>query len=882
MSPTSLDSPRKSGAGSGWLSTPSISKTAAKAFAWTLLAIFCIYRLATFVPQPLDGPHTLRPILNGWFDAYLRWHEHPETAYENWRAFCLFGLLIPPALAVVNLLREHARLRLPSRAQSILCSRGLFFAAIAAILLLCRFPTLVAYQLNPDEGEFLSGAHKLFFDGNYFHSVDCGTSGPLNIYPLMLPAIFGLSPDYTSSRVLVLLVAFAAIYLLYRTLRLLAPDAIARIAILPLALALAVFENPNLVHYSSEQIPVLLIAVTLYTAVRVLRNPAAYRAPLFFLGVLVSAAFFSKMQSVPIVGMLAAVAVVYTYAARVPRGFWQPGLLFIAGMLPLQMLNALMCLIAGGWHNFWISYIVSNQRYADVGSNFVAEMPRLVNFFFETPEVGYFLFTFLAVCAACAFQRLRSDPAGERSSLWQMAAVAAVVIGGLTAALLHIDATVISTYVVLIAVFTGFMSFLLLHEHGSFGRDPVRWFGLMSIVATSAAVFSVYRPHRTFPHYLFFLFLPVSAVIGWLLIRQTEPLTTSRESADPPSRFPPLALPLLVAALVLTQATYLWGSRDPHRFRTTVATVRPPVGDLVRALTSPQGRIFVWGWTPDPYLGSGHVSATRDLNLFYQFLAPDEITSYYRDRLLQDLTQHPPELFIDAIGPSSWVFQDTGTYGLDQVPEIARFVNDFYRQVAEAYGYRFFLRSDLASRAASVKLPKTCAPNAIQCVADPQRSYPDGATTLAISDLSPIELPEHAMVEVEFTPFGRQTDNATIFNNEAVPRSYRGFRFQNMGGDLYRLLLGLGDRWAFSRPVLLPDGKPVRLTVEFNGPDVRIQANGQVVDTMHLPAAMTDAPGPVTIGSWINGWCRFSGAIQFFQITDLGEHRSQTGTTASR
>jgi hypothetical protein len=34
---------------------------------------------------------------------------------------------------------------------------------------------------------------------------------------------------------------------------------------------------------------------------------------------------------------------------------------------------------------------------------------------------------------------------------------------------------------------------------------------------------------------------------------------------------------------------------------------------------------------------------------------------------------------------------------------------------------------------------------------------------------------------------------------------------------------------------------------------------------------MADAPGPVTIGSWIGGACRFSGTIQFFQIVDLGK-----------
>ncbi len=171
------------------------TKRTAALLIWTLASVFGIYRLATFTPQPLDGPHTLRPILNAWFDTFLRSHAHPETAYEDWRALCLFILLIAPGLAILNLLREHASLRLPQRVAKFLCSRVLFFLSIAAAFLLCRYPTLVDYQLNPDEGEFLSAAHKLFYNPNFFASTDCGSSGPLNIYPLMLPAIFGLSPD---------------------------------------------------------------------------------------------------------------------------------------------------------------------------------------------------------------------------------------------------------------------------------------------------------------------------------------------------------------------------------------------------------------------------------------------------------------------------------------------------------------------------------------------------------------------------------------------------------------------------------------------------------------------------------------------------------------
>jgi hypothetical protein len=143
-------------------------------------------------------------------------------------------------------------------------------------------------------------------------------------------------------------------------------------------------------------------------------------------------------------------------------------------------------------------------------------------------------------------------------------------------------------------------------------------------------------------------------------------------------------------------------------------------------------------------------------------------------------------------------------------------------------------------------------------------------TTPVMDDLPALKLPEHALVEVQFTPFGRQTANATILNNEATPGSFRGFRVQNIGGDLYQVILGLGDQWAFSEPLSLPDSKPVWLSIEFAGAEVHIKTDGATAGAMHLPVPMADAPGPITIGSWIGGARRFNGTIQFFQIVDLG------------
>jgi hypothetical protein len=835
-----------------------------------LLAVACIYRLATFTPQPLDSPDTLRPVLNDWFSTFLRFHDTPENAYQDWRGISLLALLLPPALAIVNLLRDRTILRLPVRVASMVCSRAVFFLAIGGVLLLCRFPTLVDYQLNPDEGQFLTAAHKLFYDGSFFHAVDCGTSGPLNVYPLMLPALLGLSPDYASSRLLALMGAFFSIYFLYRSARLLSSESIARIAILPAAVGLAVFEHTNLVHYSSEQIPVLLVSAALYLCTRVLVKPASNRVPLFVLGVLTSAAFFAKMQGLPIVAAIAMVALTYVYTTRNSGTPWRPAVLYGCGALSLQLLNVGMCLADGVLNNFWISYIVSNRRYADAGTNFIAELPTLVGVFMATPEIGYYMILFLALAILFMLERTGTPESREPARLMQLAGAAIVVMGLALSFLLHADVVAVSAYVILLVAVLAPVYGLLLCQKGSFGTDPVRWFGLLSAVATAVAIYCIYRPHRPFPHYLYFAFVPISTVMAWLLIRQQQPETEGDRSALPRG----LAFPLLFAVLAATHGIYLWGSREGLHFRTTVATIRPPEGDLIRSLTSSEGQIFVWGWTADPYLSSARVSPAREYNMFYFFGGRPDLASYYRKRLLQDLSQNPPELFIDAISPVSWAYEDRARFNFEQFPEIASFVKKSYVHLVDAFGQRFYMRRDIASRATAASPPRSCAPDSVRCMPMPRRFFVEGATSLLTDDLPALPLPSHTLLEADFTPFGRQSENGTVFTNEAAPEMHRGFRFQNVGADQYRLLLGLGDRWAISDPILLPPGKRVALAVEVNDTEVEIRNAGVVVARMHLGSRIADSKGPIHIGSWLNGQNRLTGAVDFFQIVDRDKSRN--------
>src|SRR5690606_15119953 len=143
----------------------------------------------------------------------------------------------------------------------------------AFCLFVCRFPVLLRNELNPDDGQFLAAAHKLFYDANFFHAVDIHTSGPGNVFPLMTPAIFGLSPDFASGRVVALIAIFLSVYLFYRSVALVSRNDLARICILPVAVVYPVLIDSELVYHSSEHLPVLLVSFSLFLCVRILVSP---------------------------------------------------------------------------------------------------------------------------------------------------------------------------------------------------------------------------------------------------------------------------------------------------------------------------------------------------------------------------------------------------------------------------------------------------------------------------------------------------------------------------------------------------------------------------------------------------------------------------------
>lgn len=233
------------------------------------------------------------------------------------------------------------------------------------LLIFMRLPVIVFNrELNVDESQMLSHALTLVRDPVYWRSVDGTTIGPLDNYFLVLPNLLGFQIDYSSGRFMGLLCVAGAWLLLFSALKNWFGATIARrISIVPL-LFLAFTQEVDFVHYSSEQLPVLLLAICVYQLSRFDPKNVSSMSGVYFLGLAAGAVPFAKLQAAPlaIVLVLAAFAVLFQ-RFRQHREL-KPGIALVLGGLTVPLIFLAFTLSFGVFDDLIDFYILGNAIYA--------------------------------------------------------------------------------------------------------------------------------------------------------------------------------------------------------------------------------------------------------------------------------------------------------------------------------------------------------------------------------------------------------------------------------------------------------------------------------------------------------------------------------------
>lgn len=334
-----------------------------------------------------------------------------------------------------------------------------FIFSVCAALFACRWPSFLwPDPFNIDEGTFIACALKATVDWVPWRGFDAGTSGPLNCYVLLLPALFGADIGWFSARVIALCLIAGALCALYDTVKWVYGAGAARSSMVPPVLLLSLTKTSDFLHYSSEQFPIFLTTVPLAAAAYLARGTGSKSSRLIacaMAGLFLGCPFLAKLQAAPIaLAVLISLAASIVTSARSARARNVEVLVTGAGLVAIPSLVLTILYATGGLANAVISYYKMTLVFAGSGP------PVPPSFFFlGVPEYNFFALASL-VLILCGGAALASRVKFTKSDLWAL---------------------------------------------------------LSSILVLLASLFAIYHAHNPFPHYLLFSIIPMSFCVANVL-----------------------------------------------------------------------------------------------------------------------------------------------------------------------------------------------------------------------------------------------------------------------------------------------------------------------------------------------------------------------------
>ncbi len=294
--------------------------------------------------------------------TFLEWLEHhPE--YHFW---LLGGLiLLALGLAVVPLLRDR-----PEKARSHDWAWGVL---VLAILLAGRWPSfLVPRQLNADECQLLAGAHALTYDPVFWRSIDGATAGPLDFFVLWPAGWLCGGESYLAARLTALGLLAISFILAHQCMALVLGRRVARIAGLGAVSFEALTNAPDFLHYSTELLPVALLATAAYAAIR---RWVTSGGPLWsgLGGLMLGAVPLGKLQALPLAAGMGFCWLWAELRAKGPNRVRHRAYLVTGALVPAALF-ACQLTLAGEWQSFIMSYWRYNLNYAAAGSSAFGDM----------------------------------------------------------------------------------------------------------------------------------------------------------------------------------------------------------------------------------------------------------------------------------------------------------------------------------------------------------------------------------------------------------------------------------------------------------------------------------------------------------------------------
>ncbi len=558
----------------------------------------------------------------------LKWFDLHPYAYEG---FAWSGFAVLVALACAPL-----RLAAPGAKAARWYHADFFFEFWLTVALLAfRWPYLLyRFELNVDECQLIAGAATLVKQPVYWFSVNGATSGPLNFIPLLVARAAQLPFGYFAARIAALALVVITVVAVFRTLRGLY-GGLARLGTLPLWAIFAFVLQADFLHYSSEHLPVALLAFGLWHCTATwLRPPAP--GTISWRNLLGAAALGSaplaKLQSAPIAAVaLGGLAILALYpSVPGPRQWRRLAEIAIGGIGPTLAIAA-YAVAAGVARDAWTCYILQNLAYTTDADASLAK--SILRFWTFTEAYGAIHPFLLGICffTCLALLFFRRFPARDR----------------------HLT--------------------------------------LLWLAITAAAWVAAVAPGRTFGHYLIFLVAPAGLLAGTLL----GAWRSADQAAQPPGRIALLAFGgLCLLPQVLPRLTQRLPTQGYIQMLASLPNSR--VAAVIARYGQPGEYLGQWGWMPRLHVETQMPHATRDCNSSLQ-ITDAPLGVYFRTNYLADLIRNDPPVFVDTVGPKNFFFRDR-VVAHEWFPELAEFIRGRYTLVADLDSTRIYVRNDRLAR----------------------------------------------------------------------------------------------------------------------------------------------------------------------------------------
>jgi hypothetical protein len=560
-------------------------------------------------------------------DSLLYWSDS-EVLYR----IVSFGLLALLAILVIC----PAAMNKTGRAGA-----AFFVLVLCAFVVLARWPGLFYPRgFNPDEDQLVAAARALVLDPVFFRAAEAGSSGPLNVYPLLASMLFGVIPTLFSARLVgvgVICVALVAVYLAGRAVF---SEPVARFgAVLP-GVFFGLTNFWDFTHYTSEHVPMALLAVGwALSAWAVFREGLPFQRRVIiacFAACVYSMVPFAKLQaSLAAVGAAAILVVgIFVQGGSLRERLVGVGIVCAAGLvIPVGLVGFFAA--NGALEYFWMSYIQNALAYQGSGYRGVSAMKMLGMILFAKPpmrpddflwfSLGWAILMLMGVLAL-AGARHRSAP----WRLWAFLAYALVLLG---------------------------LAFL-----------------------------AVTSPQRNYPHYLLFLPVVMGLVVMALLGVLGGKLGSTRQLTG--------ALAMGVIFLIGVGPMVIARFQSPNSWAGLAekwAEEKPgAIATRILEASGGEGRLCVWGYNPTYYSETGMVQATR-LSTSGGLIGNHPLRSFFLVTYLHDLTKNKPSVFVDAVAPDQFVIMTSREeHGHEVVPEVREFVAAHYELLDEIKGVRIY------------------------------------------------------------------------------------------------------------------------------------------------------------------------------------------------